>query len=545
MTRLLLSGLCFFAAIGIASAQERAVVHVYGEPPAGFQNFNPVDNGQQNPFQTDSLTFQAGQPIPAVNPNQQPNPSQPDGTTEQRIKQLETQVNQLQNLLQNQPGSASGTQGNESSDQSGSSSGTSSGSSSGTSSDQNSGTYSGVPGGEQMDPDALYVRSKNGKNLLRLTGQIQGDNHSFLNSTDTTDLDTFEVRRARFGLEGTLFQYYEFRLLSDFGQGKVVIQDAFLNIRYWAELQLEVGKFKQPISYEEVDIQDRFVPFLERSMIDQLTPARDPGVMAHGDLFDGRISYYASLSNGGINGDLDTNDSSDFDSRIVVKPFDCPYYSSYLRGFQFGFSGGYGIEHEPINPNTLKTPLGVPWFEYNSTVTASGVRTRFCPEMAYFYGPMGFAAQYMDWHQDMRPTATTAIPKTLVDLPIEGFYVMATVLLTGEDRQSYSELSPLAPFDIKSPFSAPGAWELAERISRVEVSEQAFYPGTDNLANPKLYSRGATEVTSGVNWYLNKFVRIQFNWEHSWFDEPVQLGTGPGGRTQHQDALGTRFQLVF
>jgi phosphate-selective porin OprO and OprP len=83
------------------------------------------------------------------------------------------------------------------------------------------------------------------------------------------------------------------------------------------------------------------------------------------------------------------------------------------------------------------------------------------------------------------------------------------------------------------------------RVSRLEVGYQAFVPLATQLANPALWSRGATEMTSGFNWYFNRFVRVQFNWEHAWFDQPVELGTGPSGKTQHQDTLATRFQIIF
>ena len=71
---------------------------------------------------------------------------------------------------------------------------------------------------------------------------------------------------------------------------------------------MEAGKFKQPVSYEQL-IQDRFVPTMERSLIDQLVPARDEGIMVHGQkLFGNRLDYAISFSNGEINGNIDTNE---------------------------------------------------------------------------------------------------------------------------------------------------------------------------------------------------------------------------------------------
>ena len=68
---------------------------------------------------------------------------------------------------------------------------------------------------------------------------------------------------------------------------------------------------------------------------------------------------------------------------------------------------------------------------------------------------------------------------------------------------------------------------------------------TIRLADPTRYTRGVTETTFGFNWYLNAWVRMQFNWEHAWFDDPVRLGPGPQGLLKHQDSLLTRFQVIF
>jgi phosphate-selective porin OprO/OprP len=68
---------------------------------------------------------------------------------------------------------------------------------------------------------------------------------------------------------------------------------------------------------------------------------------------------------------------------------------------------------------------------------------------------------------------------------------------------------------------------------------------TIRLADPTSFSHAATEMTLGFNWYLNRLVRLQFNWEHAWFDDFVRLGPGSAGLLNHQDSLLTRFQVIF
>ena len=392
--------------------------------------------------------------------------------------------------------------------------------------------------------DGFFLQSADKAFMLRITGQIQVDYRDFLDNQDRTDIDTFLIRRARLGIEATMAKYYEFRLLPDFGGTNPQITDAYLNVHYTDDMQLEVGKFKQPFSYEQL-IQDRYVPTLERSMIDQLVPARDEGVMLWGrNLFADQLDYGISVSNGEINGNIDTNNNKDFNGRLAIRPFFTPDESSSLRRLQLGMSAGAGIENEPVNPNTLRTPATVPWFAYNTTVRADGVRYRMSPEVAYFNGPLGFAAQYYHEEQELRANSLATTPAE--NVISEGYYFLITYFLTGEERTEYSQqIVPLRPLKPSCFGRCPGAWELVFRMSHIELSPNVFRAGPTRLADPAKYSRAATETTFGFNWYWNKWARMQFNWEHAWFEQQVALGLPPDPFLNHQDTLYARMQFIF
>lgn len=70
-------------------------------------------------------------------------------------------------------------------------------------------------------------------------------------------------------------------------------------------------------------------------------------------------------------------------------------------------------------------------------------------------------------------------------------------------------------------------------------------PGVTQLSNPARNSNEATEFTIGTNWYWNSWVRVQFNYEHDTFGQPVLLGTTAQNLIKNQDSLFTRFQIVF
>ncbi len=215
------------------------------------------------------------------------------------------------------------------------------------------------------------------------------------------------------------------------------------------------------------------------------------------------------------------------DGRIAIRPLNDPDLPPILRGLQIGVSGGFGIEQEAMSPATLKTPDTVPFLSFNSTVRADGLRTRLCPEIEYFYGPLGLLAEYYDQHQDIRASATGAGYKHLIDVPFTGWVFLGTLLLTGEKRTTYNEqLVPLRNFDARHPVCNPGAWELVGRISRLNVGD-VFEAGAAQLVNPAKYANEATEFTIGFNWYFNALVRMQFNYEHDMFDQAVALGRCP------------------
>jgi phosphate-selective porin OprO/OprP len=419
--------------------------------------------------------------------------------------------------------------------------------------------------------NGFFLQSPDRTCQLRITGQIQADYRGFLDPVDSSSTantnvagspvtgspDTFLVRRARLGIEATMANYFEFRLLPDFAGSTVAksITDAYMNVHYWDAFQFEIGKFKQPFSYEDL-IQDRYVPTMERSMMDQLVPQCDEGAMIHGErLFCGRFDYALAASNGDPNDSgIATNNSKDFNARVVVRPFYDLDGCAILHGWQIGLAGSFGVEDDAVSttsstPPTITTPATVTWFAYNTGATADGVRRRISPELVYFYNSLGFAAQY--YHQDQKLLRSTG---PIEDVPMDGYYVMATYLLTGEQRHEYSQqIEPLRPFDPSAPMASPGAWELVFRVDRMEVGPQAFAGTTTGAAPTALaYNTGTTnrsspealEETTGLNWYLTKWSRAQLNWEHANFASPVQIGNMKKALAE-EDALYARFQLIF
>jgi len=47
----------------------------------------------------------------------------------------------------------------------------------------------------------------------------------------------------------------------------------------------------------------------------------------------------------------------------------------------------------------------------------------------------------------------------------------------------------------------------------------------------------------GVNWYLNRFVQVRFDWQFSAFGSPVQIG--PGRFTRSENMFWLRTQIYY
>jgi phosphate-selective porin OprO/OprP len=105
------------------------------------------------------------------------------------------------------------------------------------------------------------------------------------------------------------------------------------------------------------------------------------------------------------------------------------------------------------------------------------------------------------------------------DPTFSGWYVESSYFLTGEHRPYRRQLGT---FDRVIPFedffrvdtnrgvcTGLGAWQVAARLSHLDLDDATVAGGT------------LTDATLGVNWYLNPFTRLQFNYIHAFLDDPA------------------------
>jgi phosphate-selective porin OprO/OprP len=161
---------------------------------------------------------------------------------------------------------------------------------------------------------------------------------------------------------------------------------------------------------------------------------------------------------------------------------------------------------------------------------ADGDHWRVAPQAYYFYGPAGLLFECLISDQRVRNGAGAA------DLQNTGWEVSAGWVLTGEN-DSYNGLTPKHPFDPRK--GQWGAWQIVARFAELEVDHQAD-SATWAAAGSALRARG---WSAGINWYLNKNIRVNASYSHTQFGDPV--GTAGAVTRQSENVVFTRIQLAF
>src|SRR5260221_411215 len=262
--------------------------------------------------------------------------------------------------------------------------------------------------------DAFSLRSTNADFVARLRGILQVDSRTFFDDGGIKGNDTFTLRRARPMLEGTVFRDFDFLFVPEFGgSGSPSIRYAYLNYAYNPAVQLRIGKFKVPVSMEQLQL-DYNTLFIERSFVSSLAPSADLGVQLHGEIWTGQEADTQRLSaRGALNyavgvfngvGDGRTSENVDFDDEkdVVARIFTHPFLNTdmgFLKGLGLGIGGSYGHQEGPqglpLN-NGFATDAFETFFTYRTgagtndataSVIADGPHWRFSPQGYFYYGP--------------------------------------------------------------------------------------------------------------------------------------------------------------
>ncbi len=403
----------------------------------------------------------------------------------------------------------------------------------------------------------FVMRSAETNFTVRLRGLLNVDSRWYPRDGGIDDNDGFFLRRARPILEGTLFRDFEFRFTPEFGGSSPVIRDAWMNYHHADGLQFMVGKMKPPGALERWQSVAN-VPFVERSLVAGLWPVRELGVLVQGDLWtgaeadtqrlaaEGVVNYALGAFNG--TGDdraasnADTDGNIELAARLFLHPF-LRHGPTALRGFGLGVAGTYeqsegsgglptgGVYGTEGQQDMFAYLSGNGSSPATANVTADGNHWRLGPQAYFYRGPFGLQAEYGLTSQELRRDDGNA---TALRAHHQGWSVNASWLLTGDDA-SFKAVTPKRNF---APHAGGlGALQLVARYSVLDFDNDVF----PDFADPAESATRANSWGVGLNWYLNRNVRLMLNFLQTDF-----TGGATGSVTrQNENVILTRAQVVF
>jgi phosphate-selective porin OprO and OprP len=361
--------------------------------------------------------------------------------------------------------------------------------------------------------------------------------------------------RTRVYFEGRLTKpiQYEFSFQNTFDSLNLL--DAYLNFNYDSRLQLRIGRYKTPFTYEWYRIHVWHLLAPERSLFaNNYEGNRRFGLMGWGDLFDQRLEYAVGTFNTQRNSYQAFSDRQDVMAFLNFKPFYQQEDGSLLRDFHIGGSVDAGHENQPVVPAALRTNSApsaqgvgssaaansatLPFMAFKSGVVERGDRALWELHAAEYFGGLSLLAAW----QGGRETYANGATGPTTPIPIGGWFAQVGYIVTGETIRDRTLIDPLHPFDLRSGRFGLGALELTARYSELDLDRRVFTAG---LVDPNLWTNRAEMTDVGFNWYLNKFVKISFDWEHAMFGNPVVFNTQTGRKQLTSDLFWMRFQFYF
>ena len=438
------------------------------------------------------------------------------------------------------------------------------------------------PAKVQFD-EGIEFSSEDDEFKLNFHNLTQAEFRSFPSQDQGQLKDQFFIPRQRWYFTGQATKNVEFYTVINRGYGALDLLDAFLTLNISQTLtnraateagsgaqgadgrttvdrargsdpqvRFRVGRMKTPYLYEYFSIAEGDLIAPERSIYaGNLAGNRQDGAMLLGDILQDRVGYAAGIFNGPRRSFQDNNSDKDLFFYLNTRPFLQSESLPALKYLNLGGSVNGGYEHNPTQPtvfttandetssNATASSLSPAFLTLNNNVMEEGKRVQYAGHLAYFYKSFMLLGEYgggtAGYGFSGKPNSTTQIP-------LQGYMVQASYFLTGEQlTRRVNVVHPLNDFGFKDGKFGFGAFEVHGRFSELDLGKQLFAAG---FADPNLWSNRASATDVGMNWYLNYFTKIYFDWQHAFYGNPVT--TGSSNRFMSTtDLFWLRFQVFF
>jgi phosphate-selective porin OprO/OprP len=345
------------------------------------------------------------------------------------------------------------------------------------------------------------------------------------------EYDGFRLRKVHLDLGGYFDKKYGMTVGLESNKSTAVslgFYHAYVYAKFDRAFELRMGKYTNPLSLE-ADQPSADALFTEPSLVDDLVPNKDLGIMAQGKL--GQVAkYWLSVSNG----EQDSESSSDkpgkpsqngkmVTARVFFTPFK-QWGSPYLKLLGLGIGGSWA-DQTNARENGSSTPgENVPWaslqtslgsnvfLSYKSGVYAAGDFTHVDPHFYWFYGPVGVIGEFVRSSQVVAYSGRPSVRLDNTAWMVQGSYVFG-------GGAGYEGVVPRKDFD-----PAHGHWgalEVAARVHQLSADVKSF--GTGQTYSPTFSTalatgpQIATAYGVGVNWWFNDHFKWMFDVERTEF----------------------------
>jgi phosphate-selective porin len=384
----------------------------------------------------------------------------------------------------------------------------------------------------------FFIRSADGQFSLSPYGYVDNDYRAY--KGDGAPADTFLLRRARFGFQGNYGSHFDFALLTDAASSTgSIIRDVYLNVRIRPEFQFQAGQFKVPFA-QEAGTGATNLDFVERGFTAMLYPSaasafRSPGLVLHGDIDGGVVQYWAGIFNGKGYATVNTTNQPDVIGRLRFYPFR-KTNNSWIREFAFGGSIDYARSRGLSGDLSFNGTIPDGAYDFFPQFAINGPIQRYNGEFTYIKSGFALRGEFDQLNMSRNNVGSEQVGGlgflSLPSIIAKAWNIQTTYLLTGEKRPENG--TPR----VKHPLFGPdtpggkgrglGAWEVAVRYMGIHANEPgANYLGYYTPGFVPTFNYHTDEITLGLNWYPNYWVRYMVNVGIDQLKEPSTIGTIP------------------
>lgn len=338
---------------------------------------------------------------------------------------------------------------------------------------------------------------------IQFGGRVHGDTTYFSNDKYQYQ-DGSELRRGRLYVRGNLSEDWEYRIQTEFSDDDPELKDGYVRYNGFENSRIILGNFKQFSSLEFLTSSNN-ITFTERAMVNSLVTGRRVGIgyQRWDDRYSLGVSAYTNEANDNVRG-------NGIGGRFVYRPA--------LQGDQL-LHLGINYAREEDDDDTVRFRARPDSHQDSHRIVNTGsiadvdALERAGLELAYVNNRFSAQGEYVshDLKRDIGP-----------DLTFTGYYIYASYFLT-DDSRPYSRSN--GAFDTLTPTSDSGAWEIGLRLSNLDLNDEGIGGGQ------------ADTVTFGVNYYMNRNVRLTANY--------IMADSDRLAGDDDPDALQLRFRITF